>query len=202
MIFVSLGVDCSTASIFNSLKLRNCSLPFDWVVTYEGITNIIKNDFTNYLPELCDNKYQNLNKNCGVAFIHNKFPDDLEKMKLRIERFKNLLEISNEKIIFVRKSHGNHHHNEYKNVTDDVDDAINLDLLFKEKYPNLIYEIHVMLVCDKCFMNTKINENISTNIKIYNLTRPCPVNANITNPDYFDDLCKKLYTTDQNNLTK
>ena len=33
--FVALGVDCGTAIILNQLGLRNCSLLFDWVVTYE-----------------------------------------------------------------------------------------------------------------------------------------------------------------------
>lgn len=60
--FVSLGIDCGTAYILKQLGLRNCSLPFDWVVTYKGITNIINNDFTNYLPENIDDKYETLNK--------------------------------------------------------------------------------------------------------------------------------------------
>ena len=65
--FVSLGVDCGTANILNKLRLRNCSLPFDWVVTYEGITNIINNDFINYLPtKNDDNKYEKFNKNSGL----------------------------------------------------------------------------------------------------------------------------------------
>ena len=80
-------------------------------------------------------------------------------MNKRIDRFRNFLETSNEKITFVRKSHGSHHHNEYDNVVNDIDDAINLYLLLLKKYPNLIYEIHVILICDKCFTNIIINEN-------------------------------------------
>lgn len=192
--FVSLGVDCGTAIILKYLGLRNCSLPFDWVVTYEGITNIINNDFTNYLPTIANDTYEKLNKNSGTWFLHNNFPDDIEKMKRRIARFKNLLETSNEKIIFVRKSHGYHHHGEYNNVINDIDDAINLDLLLTKKYPNLIYEIHVILICDKCFTNIKINENISNNIKIHNISRPYPPNVNITNPSYFNEFCKQMFT--------
>ena len=70
-------------------------------------------------------------------FLHNNFPDDFEKMNRKIDRFKNLLETCNEKITFVRKSHGSHHHKEYNNVINDIDDAINLDLLLLKKYPNL-----------------------------------------------------------------
>ena len=38
--------------------------------------------------------------------------------------------MSNEKIIFVRKSHGSHHHNEYNNVINDIDDAVKLDYYY------------------------------------------------------------------------
>jgi hypothetical protein len=190
--YISLGVDCGTASILKELSLRECSLPFDWVVTYEGITNIITNDFENYLPS-DDNNYEKLNKNNGTLFLHNNFPDDIEKMNKRIDRFKNLLETSNEKLIFVRKSHGSHHHSEYDNVVNDIDDAINLDLLLLKKYPDLKYEIHVILICDKCFTNVIKNEGISDNIKIHNISRPYPTNVNMTNPDYFNELCKKIF---------
>jgi len=190
--YVSLGIDCGTANILKQLGLRNCSLPFDWVVTFEGITNIINNNFSNYLPSY-DNKYEKLNRNSGSLFLHNKFPDDIEKMNERIDRFKNLLETSNEKIIFIRKSHGIHHHDEYDNVINDIDDAINLDSLLCKKYPNLTYEIHVILICDKCFTNLIINENISNNIKIHNISRPYPIDIDITNPDYFVEFCKQNF---------
>ena len=124
--------------------------------------------------------------------MHNNFPNDIEIMNKKIDRFRNLLETYNEKIIFVRKSHGNHHHIEYNNVINDIDDAINLDLLLVKKYPKLIYEIHVILMCDKCFTNIIINENISNNIKIHNISRPYPINVNVTNQCYFDELCKKF----------
>lgn len=193
MLFVSLGVDCGTATILNSLGLRICSLPFDWVVSYEGITNIIKNDFANYLPEICDNTYEKLNKKCGVYFMHNTFPRDIEQINHRVERFKNILETCTEKIMFVRKSHGEHHHGEYNNITDDIDDAIKLDILFKEKYPHLNYEIHVILICGNCFMNQMNHEHISSNIKIHNVARPYPPNINPTNPDYFDEVCRNVF---------
>jgi hypothetical protein len=191
--YISLGVDCGTANILKQLGLRSCSLPFDWVVTYEGITNIINSDFTNYLPKNDNGNYEKLNRNSGTLFLHNNFPDDIGKMNKRIDRFKNLLEMSNEKIIFVRKSHGSHHHNEYNNVINDIDDAVKLDLLLLKKYPNLIYEIHVILICDKCFTN--INENMSNNIIIHNISRPYPINVDVTNPDYFNELCKKIFKT-------
>jgi hypothetical protein len=185
--YISLGVDCGTANILKQLGLRSCSLPFDWVVTYEGVTNIINSDFTNYLPKINNEK---LNRNSGTFFLHNNFPDDIEKMNRRIDRFKNILETSNEKIIFVRKSHGHWHHNEYNNVINDIDDAVKLDSLLLKKYPNLIYEIHVILICDECFTN--INENVSNNIIIHNISRPYQRDVNVINLD-FDELCKNIF---------
>ena len=129
--YISLGVDCGTANILNRLGLRTCSLPFDWVVTYEGITNIINYNFSNYLPTN-DNNYEKLNRNSGTLFLHNNFPDDIEQMNRRIDRFKVLSESCNEKIIFVRKNHGFHHHNEYDNVINDIYDATNLNLYYKK----------------------------------------------------------------------
>ena len=189
--FVSLGIDCGTATILNKIGLRKCSLPFDWVVTYEGITNIINNNFAEYLPEIYNDTYEKLNKKYGTLFLHNNFPDDIEKMNTRIARFKNILEESNDKITFIRKSHGSHHHKEYT-VTNDIDDAINLDQLLSKKYPTLQYEIHVILICDECFTGV-INET-HLNTIIHNISRPYPVNINATNPDYFDELCEKLFT--------
>ena len=94
--FVSLGVDCGTAIILNKIGSRQLSLPFDWVVTYEGITNIINNDFNNFLPEVCDNKHNKLNN--GVLFLHNNFPSDNQKMNNRITLFKTILERTTDKI--------------------------------------------------------------------------------------------------------
>ena len=61
--FISLGVDCGMAGILSELNLRKCSLPFDWTVTYEGVANIIKTDFTNFLPESKNNEYEIYTKN-------------------------------------------------------------------------------------------------------------------------------------------
>lgn len=34
---------------------------------------------------------------------------------------------------------------------------------------------------------------MSNNIIIHNISRPYPINVNVTNPDYFDELCKKKF---------
>ena len=45
MIIIPIGIDCAVADFLNKFKLRNNSYPFDWVVTYTGINDIIENSF-------------------------------------------------------------------------------------------------------------------------------------------------------------
>ena len=92
---VSLGVDCGVANFLKENGLRNFSLPFDWVVSYGGVSNILKNNFSNYIPK--DNLQ--FNRKDNVKFIHENFPADIEKMNRRINRFLNLLNDDKE-IIF------------------------------------------------------------------------------------------------------
>ena len=186
--FISLGVDCGTAIILRKLNLRQCSLPFDWVITYEGITNIINHDFQDYIP-----KEHNYSSVYNVAFLHNTFPQDTDKMVERLHRFKKILESNEEKITFVRKSHGEQHHTECSSVVNDIEDAIKLDSLLKQKYPSLHYEIHIILICHPCFSDTVISD-VPCTIHVHNISRPYPENVNVTNPDYFDELCTKLFT--------
>ena len=97
---------------------------------------------------------------------------DKEKYLRRINRFKNILENSKEEIIFIRKGHAYHHHQESNNIKNDIEDATNLDNILQEKYKNLSYKIIVIIVCGTCF---DINNNYLSNnkrIKIYNISTP------------------------------
>ena len=51
-IFISLGYDCAIAGIIEKTKWRKFSLPFDWVVSYEGVSKVFKNDFKNFVDRL------------------------------------------------------------------------------------------------------------------------------------------------------
>ena len=49
--YIGIGGWCGTSFGFKSSKLRNCSLPFDWVRSkFEGIIDCIENDFANFFP--------------------------------------------------------------------------------------------------------------------------------------------------------
>jgi hypothetical protein len=187
MIIIPIGVDCGNADFLKKNNIRNFALPFDWVVTYNGVSNIIKNDFHNFIPNNCEN----YNDIYSIAFPHNKFPDDNEKIVRRINRFKNILETTNEKIFFLRKGHGSHNHGEHNNniLKNEVTDAEDLDNILKEKYPNLNYEIIVILICGNCFNAEKIYTSSSKNIKIYNIS------MTIIDDKFFNDLCSTLFVT-------
>jgi hypothetical protein len=171
-IFISLGTDCGVASILKNLNLRFCSLPFDWVVTYNGVNDIITNNFIDYLPK--DNNVILSHSN----FPHNKFPDDYEKMNNRINRFIELLKIKNKELIFIRKGHYIHHHDEVKEkgylLKNDLIDCEELFIFLKNKYPELKFQIKLFLCCHHCFDSTK--EYISKNVDIYNISTNISIN--------------------------
>ena len=74
--FISIGVDCGPAILLANNNLRHLSLPFDYIVTYNGISDIIINNFNNYLPS-DTNLY---NKEYCIYFMHNNFPNDSKKI--------------------------------------------------------------------------------------------------------------------------
>jgi len=184
MIIIPIGIDCGLASLLKKYNLRNFSLPFDWIVSYSGISKIITNDFKNFLYDVNTDK---VNKTYDLCFYHNTFPEDYIKMNRRINRLFNLLNSSEEELVFFRKGHAFHHHeecNKHKvNLANDIDDAEELNKVLKNKYPKLKYKIIVALVCDTCFDKNKIYNSDNDNIYIYN----------IATPTYDDDKFEKLF---------
>ena len=184
---IPIGADCGGTEFIRDNNLRINAMPFDWVVTYNGISNIIKTDFLNYIP----GDGEKLNSICDVWFLHNDFPSDTEKTLMRINRFKQILETSQEHIIFLRKGHSPHHHKEhnckYNDIKNDLIDAEDLDIVLQEKYPNLKYEIVVILICGRCFNKEDNYTTNSKNIKIYNISMPAMDN------NKFNSLCTDLF---------
>ena len=186
---VSLGVDCGVANFLKENGLRNFSLPFDWVVSYGGVSNILKNKFDNYIPN--DNSQFNYKDN--VKFIHENFPADIKKMNRRINRFLNLLNDDKE-IIFLRKGHSEHHHSESQVINDDLLDCEELYDILKENYKNLKFKIILFLVCSKCY-NYKEKYD-SEKVIVYNVSDKDNRSDLIKN--YFSDL--ELHTGIQKDL--
>lgn len=170
-IIISLGIDCGPSGFLKEIGNRSFSLPFDWVVTYGGVYKIIKNSFDSYIPSDYFFSYDIFNDTIsGVRYVHHKFPEDCEKLKRRSDRFLDLLN-QDEEIVFIRKGHSLHHHEECKKfnfiLEDDISDSEKLSKYLVEKYPNLKFKILVFLRCKKCYKN--VNEYFSKNVLCYNL---------------------------------
>ena len=180
MLFVSIGIDCDVANFLNKYNLRKASLPFDWNVSYNGVSKCIENNFKNFTEPLSADR---INED-DIYFHHDfldvaKLPEEKEKYHRRCQRLLNLLETANapdgEFVLFIRKGHLCYHHEEqkgkYKDIMCDVEDANYLDKVLRSKYPLLKYKIIVLLGCTKCFTKETSCADDSLNvdaIDIYN----------------------------------
>jgi len=188
--FIPIGVDCGNAGFLKENNLRSSAFPFDWIVTYDGVSKIIKDNFKGFVPNNNNNLF---NSNYNTLYInsHNYFPNDIEKIVRRINRFKEILENSKEEIIFIRKGHAPHHHQEQSArscciVKNDIKDAEELDIILKEKYPELNYKIIIILICGSCFDTNKTYKPTSNNIKIHNIA------TSKVDDEKYKNLCKKI----------
>lgn len=166
-VIVPIGIDCGVAGFLKENNLRYFSLPFDWVVSYGGAFETISKEFDEYILN-----HSEVNHKLNVKFVHQKFPQDTETMKRRILRFLNLLKNEDDEIIFLRKGHSEHHHDECKkdnlNLKDDLLDCKQLSDFLNKNYPNLKFKIIVFLVCSKCY---RYGENYDNdNIIVYNVS--------------------------------
>jgi hypothetical protein len=188
MIFVSIGIDCDVANFLNKYNLRKASLPFDWNVSYNGVSKCIDNDFKNFTDFAEPLSVNRINRD-DVYFHHDflseaMIPVDSDKYSRRCERLLDMLKKNNcdgssgsgsgsEQILFIRKGHMCYHHEEqngkYANITDDYEDAKRLNGVLRSKYPLLKYKIILLQGCTKCFKkDTVCMDDTANNIEIYN----------------------------------
>ena len=177
--FISIGVDCGMADFLKQNNLREFSCPFDWVVSYDGISESIDDNFKDFIPN------NNTKKNIyDTNFPHYEFTTQEEiTYNRRISRLINFLENTKEEVIFCRKGHAYHNHSE-QNCISDIDIAEKLDLVLHKKYPNLKYKIIVILVCGVCFDSNKEYTSTSKKINIYNIATPEVDNSKFENFAY------------------
>jgi hypothetical protein len=182
MLFVSIGIDCDVANFLNKYNLRKASLPFDWNVSYNGVSKCIENDFNNFTKPLSADRI-----NEDDIYFHHDFLDiaavaaalspDHDKYHRRCERLLNLFktaETTGEFVLFIRKGHLCYHHEEqkgkYKNIMCDVEDAKRLSGILRSKYPLLKYKIIVVLGCTKC--GVKDADNNDDTLSLLSLLSP------------------------------
>jgi hypothetical protein len=172
---IPIGVDCGIAEFLKTTNLRSFSFPFDWAVTYNGVSKCIEEEFKDFIPNE-DKKINNYDVFFNHDFEKHTCENDKVKYHRRIQRLQTILETSTEEIIFCRKGHAAHHHNEhapmFSSIKSDIDDAEDLCTILKNKYPNLNYKIIVVLVCGKCFDSDKVYKSKIDNIDIYNISTP------------------------------
>ena len=188
---IPIGVDCGMAEFLKKYNLRNLSLPFDWNVSYNGVSNCIDDNFK-FFTEPLNNRINEY----GIYFHHdfvdnNLLNQDKLKYKRRYERLINILETSTEEIIFCRKGHACHHHYEHNqkfyNIINDIDDAEKLDIIVQNKYPQLKYKIIVILVCGKCFNSNDTYKSSSNKIDVYNIA------TEQADDTRFENLCRNIF---------
>ena len=188
---IPIGFDCGTASELRDNGIRNASYPFDWNVTFGGISDIFNNDFQNFL-----NIENNYNYIYNIFFMHDTFPNDNEKYERRIERLRDIL-ASDKEILFIRKSHSYHNHKEIlgriqDDSINDINDIIKFDNFIKNKYPLLKYKILFIAICSNCYLNTILNN--SENIFYINISKKYDNDMNdlIIDFDKFKDIMKNV----------
>ena len=163
---VPIGIDCGVADILRKHGKRTAAFPFDWNVSYGGVSKIIQDKFSKYIPA-----DKNWCAYYGTSFNHDTFPEATDKYKRRIERLLHLLETTPEQVTFIRKCHARHNHEEpYADyLCDEIQDAIMLDKVLAEHYSQLKYKIVVIVICNKCCSKDKDYSVDSERIKLYNI---------------------------------
>ncbi len=188
---IPIGVDCGMANFLKKYNLRTASFPFDWTVTYNGISKCVDDDFKLFTEPLHNriNEYD-------IYFHHDFQNEELfyeykEKYNRRCRRLINILENSNEEIIFCRRGHATHHHREhqckYYNIINDIDDAEKLKKVLSTKYPRLKYKIIIVLCCGECFNSSEKYNGSSNIIEIYNIASPK------SDDERFEICCRNIF---------
>jgi hypothetical protein len=175
---IPIGIDCGLADLLRFNKIRTLSLPFDWIVTYNGVTEIIKNNFKDFFT--LENNFNSL--------YHFKVVHEFDKVKYerRIKRLFNLFE-NQEELIFFRKGHALHNHSESSKLKNDILDCEELSIYLKTSYPKLKFNIIVVLVCGQCFDLNKEYNSEDNKLTIYNIS------TSIVDNDKFKNLFRSLF---------
>jgi hypothetical protein len=170
--YIPIGVDCGVATALRKYGVRTWAFPFDWTVTYNGVSACVADNFRRFLPTSREriNDYD-------VFFMHD-FLDaacdsDKEKYLRRISRFQEILATTDEEVVFIRRGHGNHQHLEhegrYMDIKSDIVDARDLAAVLREQYPRLNFRIVVILVCGRCFSAVQEYKSGLANVEIHNI---------------------------------
>lgn len=170
-VFVSLGNDCAVAEYLRDRGLRHAAFPFDWAVTYGGVSRLFTNDA---LASWCAVDATGYNAAFGTLHLHTPFPYALPTMARRFARLRDTLADPAKRVVLIRRSHTLHHHFERAEaLVDELADARALASLLAKAYPAKAaaggFRIVLMLACDMC--HPKSEPESGEVLHVHNLTR-------------------------------
>lgn len=146
---VPFGHRCTSALAAKFARLRDFSLPLDWLDTaFPGkIQRVLENDFQDFIPPF----YTGTNKNkYDILFPHfnPNIEFGIEEMNRRIDRFRNILQQKSsqdaKKVYFVYIAEDYLYEPSHRDKTfceKISNEMIELDKFMNEKYPSLDYSI-------------------------------------------------------------
>lgn len=171
--YIPIGVDCGVATALRKYGCRRWAFPFDWTVTYNGVSACVADNFSRFMPVAADriNDYD-------VFFMHDfvataSASASAVKYERRISRFQDLLATTDEEVVFIRRGHGNHQHLEHEgrflDIKSDIVDAGDLAGVLTARYPRLKFKVVVILVCGRCFSRQQVYKAPSALVEIHNI---------------------------------
>ena len=164
-LIISLGIDCGPQITIKRAKISQPSFPFDWCITYKGVSEIISKGYTELLENpipsstgsyidvtngikfkhdgtIIENKQGNKvykqhdNKETTLEAVKDKYMRRLQRLYTYLEAYNT--STNRQQIIFVRKSHDELHHEEAHQYGIEIKNDI-IDAIELEIYLNNTY---------------------------------------------------------------
>jgi hypothetical protein len=173
-VFVSLGSDCTSASLLREFGLRNKGYPFDWLMSLVNINEDFESDFSTFF-----------NDNSALKFTFHGKPG-----QHRVDRLKDLLQSKSEKVYFIRNAHQIVNHGQIDSLTDEkeIQDMKRLNDFLKEKYEGLDFEIILFLTCTSCHTKFNCQDEVYDKLTVISATNDVTLDI----PSIYDEMRKHL----------
>ena len=173
-VHISLGNDCVVAAYLRDHGLRSHAYPFDWAVTYGGVSGILAQSESRALASWCSVDAEGYNAAHGSLHLHMPFPLALPTMARRLERLRQTLADPGINVVLIRRSHTLHHHFERGDaLVDELADARALARALASAHPDKAaaggFRIELMLACDQC--HPRQAPGVDGLLRVHNLTR-------------------------------
>lgn len=153
---ISLGYDCTVATVLRKQGKRDASFPFDWTVTisakmlYEALTSNFEDyaDARKDKKEIFVNKYDTRFPHHSKKFTREKLRNEFSK---KVKAFRKALS-SGEPVLLIRKEHGPHETKHCNKVRGTQEAYLNEKTakFLRTRFNNPNIDYLVLVSCDKC----------------------------------------------------